>query len=85
MWPDAWLGHGNVWMGGEFPGYPRDPCRAPGGPKLSTSVLELLGHRLIEDQQRLIEGVFGLWLWLGGIELRCLIEQEVTLGWSPGR
>ena len=42
------------------------------------SVPELLGQRLIED-------VLGHGFRLGRMELRCLIEKEVTLRWPPVR
>ena len=57
---------------------PRTPLRRHSrSNQSSTSVLELIGQRLIEEK-----------LWhgfsFGRIEPRCLIEKEVTLRWPPG-
>lgn len=57
-------------------GIPGHACGRFGSRQSTPSVLELIRQRLIEDE-------LGHGFRLGRIELRCLIEQEVTLRGAP--
>jgi hypothetical protein len=73
---DAWIGQRDVRMGSGFRGNPVPLLEA-----FQVNPIFNLSPRTprVATDRRCIG------LWLGEIELRCLIDQEVTLGWSPGR
>jgi hypothetical protein len=56
--------------------------RSPNGDsregRIEFSVAEVVGQRLVELE-------VGEGLWIGGVEARRLVEQEVTLGWPASR